>query len=143
MKFIFLLLTALIYSCASNSNNDLLHIKYTYYEKSINKSNVSQLSSDFFSRQLLSGLNVNDREVSEQLLFKSYMSKQLESFESIKGNLGCLTINGLDNKQAPISFNIRYINENENWVIDEIGVLFVDTQAEFSKLPKCPGEYQN
>ena len=109
MKFIFLLLTALIYSCASNSNNDLLHIKYTYYEKSINKSNVSQLSSDFFSRQLLSGLNVNDREVSEQLLFKSYMSKQLESFESIKGNLGCLTINGLDNKQAPISFNIRYI----------------------------------
>lgn len=143
MKFIVILFTILICSCASNSNYELLHSKYSYYEKNINESNLSQLSSDFFSRDLLSGLNVNDFQVVEQLLFKSYMSKKLESFEAISGNVGCLTINGLDADEAPIAFNIKYINENESWVIDEIGVLFVNTLAEFSKLAKCPNEYQN
>lgn len=143
MKFIVILLTILIYSCTSNGNSESLQSKYSHYEKNIDESNLFQLRSVFFSRGLLSDLNVNDLEVSEQLLFKSYMSKQLESFETIKGSIGCLTINGLDNDEAPISFNIKYINENENWVIDEIGVLFVDTPAEFSKLAKCPGEYQN
>ena len=143
MKFIVILLSLLMVSCTFSHNDELLHSTYSHYESSMDKDNLPQLSLSFFSENLLAGLNLYDPEVSNQLLFKSYMPEQLESFETIKNSIGCLTINGLDDKGTPISFNIKFIYENEVWVIDDIGILFIDSPSEFSQLAKCPSDYQN
>ncbi len=42
-----------------------------------------------------------------------------------------------------MSFNIKYIYEHDRWLIDEIGILFVNSTIDFKQSAQCPSEYQN
>jgi len=143
MRFIIVFLSFLLFSCANDTNDKLLYTNYSNYDKNININNLPKSSPHYFSQNLLSDIDLKDAEVSEQLLFNTYMAKQLEHFEKSNGVFGCLTINGLDNEKMPISFNLKYIFENKRWLIDEIGIVFVNTLSDFSKTAQCPDEYQN
>jgi hypothetical protein len=143
MKLIIFCLVFLVSSCSIKTNEEQLYLNYFHYKNSVHKDNLLQISPDIFSQNLLTKLNINETHVSEQLLFKKYMSKQIEHFEKIDGLVGCLSINGLDNESMPMSFNIKYIYEHDRWLIDEIGILFVNSTIDFKQSAQCPSEYQN
>ncbi|MBO1897381.1 hypothetical protein HNW13_016720 [Shewanella sp. BF02_Schw] len=143
MKLIIFCLVFLVSSCSIKTNEEQLYLNYFHYKNSVHKDNLLQISPDIFSQNLLTKLNINETHVSEQLLFKKYMSKQIAHFEKIDGLVGCLSINGLDNESMPMSFNIKYIYEHDRWLIDEIGILFVNSTIDFKQSAQCPSEYQN
>ncbi|WP_351008396.1 hypothetical protein [Shewanella sp. S1-58-MNA-CIBAN-0166] len=143
MKLIIFCLVFLVSSCSIKTNEEQLYLNYFHYKNSVHKDNLLQISPDIFSQNLLTKLNINETHVSEQLLFKKYMSKQIEHFEKIDGLVGYLSINGLDNESMPMSFNIKYIYEHDRWLIDEIGILFVNSTIDFKQSAQCPSEYQN
>jgi coproporphyrinogen III oxidase-like Fe-S oxidoreductase len=143
MRSITLFLVLFFSACAVKMNNGPLYSSYYRYDQSVSVDNLHKLQSDFFSSNLIKNLNVDESEITEQLLFKKYMFKQKSHFEKINEKVGCLSINGFDNENMPISFNIKYIAENEHWLIEEIGVLFVNSIADFTDSAKCPSEYQN
>ena len=120
-----------------------LYSKYTMYSAEANKDNIRKLYPKYFSANVVGSESTDDPEVIEQLLFKDYMKKNFNNLEMIAGNKGCLTVNGFDAENQPISFNLEYVFYNNEWLINDIHVLFLDDSSKFQSIARCPGYYLN
>ena len=59
-------------------------------------------------------------------------------YEEIKKGQGCLTVNGLDNRQRPKSLSLYYIVEDGRWVIDSIMVALHQSNDDYYREAICP-----
>lgn len=143
MRYILLLAALFVVSCVTTKPPDVLYTQFTAYSLEANENNINTIYSRYFSPDLLSVEKAISPDVSRQLLFKDYMTRYFNHFENINGGHGCLTINGYDSENMPLTFNIEYTMENTKWLIEEIDILFVNDVTEFSETAKCPREYIN
>lgn len=143
MRLFLLSLVFLMGACATHKTELTLYSTFVDYKSNISKDNITEVSPKFFSEQLLSKLNLNSSEIIEQLLFKNYMAREVNHLETIGEGFSCLTVNGYDTEDMPISFNLKYIDSNHRWLIDEINVLFVSAEDKFSKVAKCPSVFNS
>ncbi|WDE00907.1 hypothetical protein [Thalassomonas actiniarum] len=143
IQVIFIVLLLFVTSCATKNIDSSLYEHFSNYALAVNNNNILAKSTHFFSERLLNQANSdskNHSEVAEQLLYKQYMLRQFNNFEIIKDNTGCLTVNGYDNENLPLSFNLKYIQNKSNGLIDGINISFVNSASEFSTSAKCPDE---
>lgn len=143
MRYILLFAVLFIISCATITPENVLYKQFTAYSLEANEDNINTIYSRYISSDLLSGEKTISSDASRQLLFKDYMKRYFNHFERIQGGQGCLTINGYDSENMPLTFNIEYAMENKKWLIEEIDILFVNDVTEFSETAKCPREYIN
>lgn len=113
-----------------------LYQTYTDYSNQINAENVEQLAPVYFSSSLLPK-SFNDATVTQQLLFKNMMVKQLGHAELITGDTGCLAVAGQDSEQQPLQFNLAYRSENDKWLINKIHVVFLEQLTELKPITNC------
>lgn len=141
---LFLLISLFLTSCTTfHNSSSVLHQKYLQYENTVNKNNIVEEARNFFSPSLLGNNYQYNPDAVSQFLFKNYMVNTDSSFEEISGQEGCLTINGYDEDRLPLIFSLKYILSNENWLIDNIHVVFVESENDFSNDAKCPTDYPN
>ncbi len=136
-----IIFSLLIFSCASVETKNSLFDSYKKYGSTSNKKNIASIYSDFFSHDLLGSENISDPEVIDQLLFKDLMAKYHSHYEEIYGEFGCLTINGYDNENGVVAFNLKYILRGEDWLIREIHIFYPENESDLSNTAKCPGDY--
>ena len=144
MKHILLSFIAVLFvaSCATTNNNlSVLFQAYSNYRESAHKDNIREVATNYFSQSLLGESYQTNPDAISQLLFKDYMATTDSYYEKIKASNGCLTINGYDEENAPLIFSLKYILNNERWLISEIHVVFIESTSDFSKGARCPGEY--
>jgi len=131
----------LITSCATVHNSYVLYRAYSQYENGANKNNIIEVASNFFSPSLLGKNYQANPNATSQLLFKNYMVSTDSHHEKNNELEGCLTINGYDEEKFPLIFSLKYISSKGNWLIDNIHVVFVESEKDFSISAKCPSEY--
>ncbi|WDE05202.1 hypothetical protein SG34_028570 [Thalassomonas viridans] len=145
-QLLFVVVLMSIVSCTAKITEKSLYKQFSAYALTANNNNILSQSPKFFSKRLLAQANsskASQAEIAGQLLFKQYMATQVNSFEVITDNSGCLTVNGYDSENMPLSFNLKYIHNQEKWLIDDINISFVNSEADFSTSAQCPGEYIN
>lgn len=142
MKILLLLVFPILISCITIKSESALFAQYSKYFSETNKENIKKIHFKYFSRDLLGSESIDDPEVIDQLLFKSYMKAPYNYFEIIKIDKGCLTINGYDESNEPVAFNLEYVLLNNRWLINNIHILFLDDKSKFSKVAKCPRDYK-
>jgi|GEM_PF-2233622 len=145
-KLLFIALYIPLASCTAKIANNSLYEQFSTYALTVNNDNILSQSPKFFSKRLLTQANnskASHAEIAGQLLFKQYMVTQVNSFEVITDKSGCLTVNGYDSENTPWSFNLKYIHHKEKWLIDDITIFFVNSEADFSTSAKCPDKYIN
>ena len=144
MKNIFISLVLILFSSscsfANNSQSSTLYSTFLKYENTVNEINIIEVAADFFSSEILKRSGEDD-SYTEQLLFKAYMTTKDSHFEKVNTEQGCLTINGYDEDNAPIIFSLKYIPNNESWLIDEIHIAYFDSEKDFTKSAKCPTDF--
>jgi len=138
MRHLMIIFALLLIGCGTTKQDTLLYSTFLDYKESTNTANIAEISSDFFSENLLNNEDLSKPGLVEQLLFKTYMIKYVNSLEVRMETSGCLVINGFDSDNMPISFKLKYIESEPRWKIDEINVYFVNSVSEFSKVAKCP-----
>ncbi|UJF22833.1 hypothetical protein [Shewanella sp. OMA3-2] len=143
MRLFLLALVFLLGACVTHKAELTLYSTFVDYKSNTSGSNIIEVSPKFFSKQLLSGLNLDSSGVIDQLLFKNYMDSEVNHLEIIGDDFSCLTVNGYDTESMPISFNLKFIESNHRWLIDEINVLFINSEVEFSQVAKCPSAYNS
>ncbi|MEQ3694056.1 MAG: hypothetical protein ABNH16_03950 [Thalassolituus sp.] len=142
--FFCLVLSLFITSCATLRNSTpVLYLEFSQYEISANENNIIELAGNFFSSSLLGNNYQDNPDAASQLLFKNYMLNTDGHFEKINKQEGCLTINGYDEENSPLIFSLKYILSDNQWLIDEIHVVFVENKSDFSSSAKCPSDYPN
>ncbi len=139
-----LLLIVTITGCATvDSHTSALFSEFLRYEEGTNKSNIIEIADRYFSPSLLGESYKINFEVESQLLFKEYMAAIDGHYESVSGKEGCLIINGYDEDESPVVFSLKYISDNGHWLIDEIHIVYVETDKAFSDVAICPSDYLN
>lgn len=138
-----LLFALLITSCATVHNSSVLYREYSQYENGANKNNIIEVAHKFFSPSLLGKSYQTNPDAISQLLFKNYMVNTDSHHEKINGLEGCLTINGYDEENSPLIFSLKYISRKDHWLIDNIHIVFIESEKDFSSSAKCPSEYPN
>ncbi len=138
----YFIIALFITSCATLRNSPpVLYQEFSQYKNDVNKNNIVEVASDFFSPSLLGSNYQDNLDTVNQLLFKNYMVSTDSHFEKINEQEGCLTINGYDEENSPLIFSLAYILSNNHWLIDKIHVIFVESKGDFSNSAKCPSEY--
>jgi hypothetical protein len=129
-------------SCTTmQKSTSVLYDKYSQYEKSVSKENISEVARDFFSPSLL-GKDYRIKQNSvNQLLFKNNMVTEDSHFEKMHERHGCLSINGYDEKNNPLIFFLKFISKDSRWLIDKINVVYINDINGFVNSAKCPSEY--
>lgn len=134
MKLLFIILVFLTISCTSIKNEDALYVQYNAYTKTkIDTSNYTM----FFSKTITD--KINSTNIS-QLSFVQYMSKEIKHYSKHNNKNGCLTINGFNSSNKPVSFYLEYSLFNSTWLISDIDVSFKENTKEFIKKPLCPSD---
>jgi len=129
----------ILISCAvGNKPLHTLYHSYTLYNESMNENNIKDDAKIYFTQSLLGDDYTTNPDASSQLLFKNYMHSVVNHHEEIKNKNGCLTINGYDKEKSPVIFSLKYINNNGNWLIDKIHIVFIESIKDFSDKAQCP-----
>lgn len=142
--FFCLILSLFITSCATlRDPQPVLYQEFSQYKNIANENNIIELASRFFSPSLIGNNYQDNPDVVSQLLFKDYMVITDSHFEKITEQEGCLAINGYDKEKSPLIFSLKYISNNNHWLIDEIHVVFVENKSDFPNSVKCPSDFLN
>lgn len=140
MKKYMALFFVFLHGCATITTSGMLYNAYSEYRHKLNKQNVSYDYQYFFHPNLTKSANTKDSSVLSQLLFHGYMAEELEHYEKIHGNKGCLTVNGIDSNKNMVAFYIEYKNHNNKWLISDINVSFIDESMNYSQKALCPNQ---
>lgn len=143
MKLTSILIASLLTGCATVNTDSTLYSTYESYRREVTSDNIQTSYAKYFSPELISGKNIANKEVQDQLLFKNGMLRIESHYEDIRGQKGCLTVNGYDKDAMPLSFNIEFTPDNQRWLIRAIDILFVDNVRDFSLKGRCPSDYIN
>jgi len=143
MKHLLPLLAAalLMVGCAStNDRSSVLFQAYSQYKTATNGENIKELAERYFTPSLLGESHPTNPDATRQLLFKNYMASEDSHFEKSDSQEGCLTINGYDEDKEPVIIRLKYVSDQEGWLIDEIHIALVESRDDFSKEARCPTE---
>jgi hypothetical protein len=56
----------------------------------------------------------------------------------LHNNKGCLSINGMDENNEPLSLHVEYKRENDEWLINYMFLHFLENTESYSKEAICP-----
>lgn len=94
-RYLLCVLVIVLMSCSALGGTESpLYETYGEYRQALNKDNVETRAGEFFSDELIGAVDLTEEEIQAQLLFHYRMSEQLDYFEVVKGDAGCLTVQG-------------------------------------------------
>ncbi|EKO3811884.1 hypothetical protein NTE10_003796 [Vibrio harveyi] len=114
---------------------------YANYLANASEENISETYWQYFSKEALTDIEVSSPTTKEQLLFKQLMRSTSSVYEVHFNDYGCLSVNGKNSNDEPITFNIEYEIENSRALISHIDVQLHNSEKEFPTKATCPRDY--
>lgn len=137
-----LVLSIMVFTTAyAQSPPPSLLATYANYLANASEENISETYWQYFSKEALTGVEVSSPTIKEQLLFKQLMRSTSSVYEAYFNNYGCLSVNGKDSNDEPITFNIEYEIDNSQALISHIDVQLHNSEKEFPTKATCPRDY--
>jgi len=136
---IFLLsLTFMLAGCATLADDGDLYKVYRSYTDSVSVNNVKKNAPDYLTQRMLRAMNLENPLVTgEFVIFNRYFDREINHFENIKGDVGCLSVNGFNKDEEPITLNIEY-HYTDGWRIDYVHVDLKESPSDFQRKISCP-----
>jgi len=141
MKHLIIIIFALVLlSCAVTDEKVGLFERYNSYKSEIikQKSNlILPMLSENRRNQIKS---LGEKEFPILSSFPNILHKNVNHYTKIKNKIGCLTINGYGENNSPIVLSIKYLYENNEWLVDFVEIYYADLAKEFQTKGICPSE---
>jgi len=134
VKILLIAFTLIITGCSTIKSSDSLYTVYSKYTAAATNDNNY---IKYFNETITSKVSENN---ASQLLFHQYMVKEKEHFTKINDNIGCLTVNGVNKSGGPIAFYLKYEFINNQWLISDIDVSFLENVELYRNAALCPDE---
>ncbi|WP_050917794.1 hypothetical protein [Vibrio campbellii] len=139
---ILLVLSVMVFTTAhAQSPPPSLLATYANYLANASEENILETYWQYFSKEALTGVEVSSPTIKEQLLFNKLMRSTSSVYEVHFNDYGCLSVNGKNSNDEPITFNIEYEIENSRASISHIDVQLHNSEKEFPTKATCPRDY--
>ncbi|MEC8012284.1 MAG: hypothetical protein VX185_16125 [Pseudomonadota bacterium] len=137
LKLLILGITGLFAGCVTLTSNDSLYKSYNKFKADTNAETVINKAPLYFSERLLGEHYKDDPDAPDQLLFYKVMSQEKSVYESLNDALGCLVVNGFDDRHNPITFELTYAQSDHDFKIDKIHTYYHESANEFLLKAEC------
>ncbi len=130
----------LISGCSSTFHDDNTRLYDTYQDlkKEIINEDIESNREKYFTFEYLKEVSVDDNNSTFVLKLVDYMNKEINHFQSLHKNTGCLTINGTDESKQPLVLYIEYRKINGQWKVNYMFLNFIENNMGFEKTGVCP-----
>lgn len=137
-KYCFIIVLALG-GCAHTAHHSFpLQSRFLEVESIATEENILDIAPTIYTKSLLNeSLPLSPDELWTALLWQSLPSRHSYA-ETIKGDQGCLSVNGFTKNKKPASIHVAYIKQNAIWLIKLIEMEYLNSQDSFSLDAKCP-----
>jgi hypothetical protein len=135
-KYLSILIGFLLFGCSQiKENTDLFGI-YGNYIKSAKETEVvfNMLTSEL--RVKINNLGSDQFPIITS--FPTVISNSKNHYQVIDKAKGCLTINGFDKSNSPVSLYIEYTNENNKWLLSFVEIYYLESPHDFVHTGVCP-----
>ncbi len=102
------------------------------------ESNIQSDVELYFTERAAKEMDWDQVNTIHWVLFKNTMTSTVSMFESHYGDYGCLSINGLNDKLEPITFNIEYVELDIVPKISIVDIMLLNHQDEYKQRAICP-----
>ncbi len=142
MRFTLFIYFALIISGCSPYKYESVQLFDVYYKlrSEVKSGDILRQKDNYFTSEYLLGVNANDNKSGYILRLTGYIERSISHYQSIAGDSACLTINGLDENNEPLSLHVEYKKYNRKWLVNYMFVHFLESSKDFSKSVICPRE---
>lgn len=134
----FIFFSLLLLACSQVSQDESLYGRYELYREQAVKMQVSVvmelLSSDLQQKYKSS----DESEFPILTSFYSVLHSTKDHYQSINNAKGCLTVNGFDEANSPVSLRMEYHFERNDWYLSYVEIFYLDTVNEFGAAGVCP-----
>lgn len=116
--------------------------RYLQYKTQMVFVNPTKLMTLFFSNEYREGAKQAPVDIATQNTQLLNILDQVAShFERHEGKTACLTMNGYDKKGRPLIESLRYVREQQKWMIDYSQIMFLNHSKQFVSHAYCPGDF--
>ena len=145
-SLVFLLPLIACSTAYNSSSSPALYQVYTIFKNEVTY-NLNRMDyRQYFDKALLAeNANASDTDLRQELKeFIANIATEKDHYEKkVDDNTGCLSINGYNSEQRPITLNFEYRQSIDKWVIKQMDAHLLRNNGEFSKKATCPKEYMN
>jgi hypothetical protein len=146
MRF-FIVLFCVLSPISLNAKSDIgIYNSYTLFKEAVKMGKYDLLTS-YLTAENIKYLNTNGgvnkfNDVFPLLSsFPFIIKNEINNYQLVEGDKGCITVNGLDESSEPTAINVEYKKESSSWKLDYIHVEYLSSKDEFSKKASCPQRY--
>jgi len=142
MRLILSILFALVISSCSVHKSETVQLfdAYNKLSQETKYGDILAHRNEYFTSTYLKGVNPDDKDSIFLLRLTNYVDENLSHYQSIEDGSACLSINGTDENNEPLSLHIEYKKTNGKWLINYMFVHFLENSSSFSKSVICPRE---
>lgn len=135
-KYLSIFIVFLLYGCNQIKESTNLFEIYQHYIKSAKETEVvyNMLTSEL--RVKINTLGLDQFPIITS--FPTAISNTKNHYQVIENTKGCLTINGFDKDNSPVSLYVEYTNENKKWLLSFVEIYYLDTPNQFMHKGVCP-----
>jgi len=135
-KYLSIFVIFLLFSCSQIKENTNLFGQYEHYIKSAKETEI-------VFNMLASELSVKIKNLGSDQFpvitgFPTVISNTKSHYQIIDKAKGCLTINGFDKGNSPVSLYIEFTNENNKWLLSFVEIYYLESPNEFMYTGVCP-----
>ncbi len=142
--FISLILSLFLYGCSvfNVEQADLYEI-YTRQVMAAENSTTVANRKSFFTSEYLEKVDVADEKSLLLLNLSKYIDQEMSHYQKIDGRAGCLSVNGIDASEEPLSLHVEYKQEKGSWLVDYMFLHFMESSKDYVGEAICPRDVEN
>ncbi len=143
MHKVSLIAVCFLYACVAVHNSEVdLYKEYLTYVGMLKNHDfdgaTKMLSARYRNLMQENALRIEEDSVST---LDHKIEKEIAVFQQVEDDTGCLTFNGFNSKEEPLTMSLRFKHEKNGWKIDFPYLMFWDDVDEFPDEADCPTPY--
>ena len=138
-----IILSLLFSSCAAlKTDTAQLYDAYNKLSQEVKNGEIVLNRSEYFTTNYLKEVNPNDKNSLLLLKLSNYIYKDVSHYQIFNNNMGCLSINGIDKNNEPLSLHVEYNKKNDAWLVNYVFLSFIENRSAYTKEAICPRDVE-
>jgi len=145
IKFLVTLILSLtLYGCSALKVEQAdLYKEYIKQTQAVKNNTIVASRELFFTSEYLKEVDPADEKSLLPLNFSKYIHQVFSHYQKLEGKKGCLSINGREVSEDPVTLYIEYKKEQGAWLVDYMFLHLIESTEDYAKEALCPRDIES
>jgi len=120
-----------------------LYKEYVKQTQAVKNNTIVANRKLFFTSEYLKEVDLTDEKSLLPLKLSKYIHQVSSHYQKLEGQKGCLSVNGIEINEDPVTIYVEYKKEQDLWLVDYMFLHLVENYEDYAKEALCPREVES